>query len=396
MSHTASIVVGLGFGDEGKGLVTDYLCSRSTNPLVVRFNGGQQAGHTVCMPDGRRHVFSSFGAGTLRGAATYWSAYCTCAIPALLNEYQALEKLGATPQLYVDENCAVTTHYDALYNRLQEQQRGNSRHGSCGMGFGNTVQRQLAGVSFTAKDLLRPNECAKQLLHIRNYYQQKALTEFSLDFNAFDHNKEDDRFMDNLVQFHFLQNHSIFIITEEAVFKNRQWNHYVFEGAQGILLDMDAGYFPHVTRSNTTSKNALEIINRNKENFSSVEIYYVSRAYHTRHGEGPFVANASLLQLVNNQDETNIYNNHQGNFRTGPLDINQVQYALQADDNVSTGIPKNLMITCTDQVETNNLMYTYNQQLQSASVFRIPELLQHPFKQVFVSSSPCSEGLVKA
>ncbi len=396
MSNAASIVVGLGFGDEGKGLATDYLCGRSTNLLVIRFNGGQQAGHTVCMPDGRRHVFSSFGAGTLRGAATYWSTYCTCAISALLNEYFALEKLGATPQLYIDENCAITTHYDALYNRLQEQHRGNNRHGSCGMGFGNTVQRQLSGISFTAKDLLKANECEKRLLQIRNYYQLKVLEELHVDFNSFDHTREDNRFMNNLVQLHFLKNHSIFITTEEAVFKSRQWDHYVFEGAQGILLDMDAGYFPHVTRSNTTSKNALEIINRNKGRFSSVEIYYITRAYHTRHGEGPFVANAPLLQLANNQQETNIFNNHQGNFRTGPLDINQVQYALQADGCISAGIPKNLIITCTDQVEKNNLLYTQHQQLQSTSVFRIPELLQQPFQQVFMSSSPCSETLMKA
>ena len=196
MSRAASIVIGLGFGDEGKGLATDYLCSRSTNPLAIRFNGGQQAGHTVCMPDGRHHVFSSFGAGTLRGAATYWSDYCTCSIPDLLNEYQALEKMGTAPQLYIDENCAITTHYDALYNRLQEQHRGNSRHGSCGMGFGNTVQRQLAGVSFTAKDLLRTKECEKRLLRIRRYYQQKAVVELGLDFKALDHTREDARIMD--------------------------------------------------------------------------------------------------------------------------------------------------------------------------------------------------------
>ncbi len=62
----ARAVIGLGFGDEGKGITTDYLCSRANNPLVIRFSGGQQAGHTVVNKFGK-HTFSNFGSGTLRG-----------------------------------------------------------------------------------------------------------------------------------------------------------------------------------------------------------------------------------------------------------------------------------------------------------------------------------------
>ncbi|HSY75885.1 MAG TPA: adenylosuccinate synthetase, partial [Bacteroidia bacterium] len=66
-----SIVVGLGYGDESKGSTTAFLCQQGSNPLVIRYCGGHQAGHTVIY-SGKRHVFSNFGSGTLQGAPTYW------------------------------------------------------------------------------------------------------------------------------------------------------------------------------------------------------------------------------------------------------------------------------------------------------------------------------------
>ena len=70
------VIIGLGFGDEGKGLITDYFCSKLKNPLVIRFSGGHQVGHTVIYND-IRHMFSNFGSGTLRNIPTYWSKFCT-------------------------------------------------------------------------------------------------------------------------------------------------------------------------------------------------------------------------------------------------------------------------------------------------------------------------------
>ncbi|WP_158829275.1 adenylosuccinate synthetase [Mucilaginibacter lacusdianchii] len=388
MSRKASIVVGLGYGDEGKGLATDYLCSQSARPLVIRFNGGQQAGHTVCMPDGRRHVFSSFGAGTLRGAATYWSAYCTFSLPAMLNEYRALSQIGAMPQLYLDRHCAVTTHYDVLYNRLQEQQRGNARHGSCGMGFGNTIQRHEAGTQLTVQDLLKPEQCVQKLIFIRNYYKAKSQAELQLDFSEFEHEPEDARFMNYIETFGTLLNQYFYITDEETILQSKQWETFVFEGAQGILLDMDFGRFPHVTRSYTTSRNALEIINRHKNLFSACELYYISRAYHTRHGEGPFNSAAYALQLTNNQQETNVVNEHQGNFRVGPLDLDQVRYALQVENTISKGLPKNLILTCFDQLDETHLPCLDDNVLTITDSYKLPLLIGYPFERVLNSRGP--------
>ena len=71
----AYAVIGANFGDEGKGLMTDYFCRTNDNPIDIRINGGAQAGHTVCTPEGERHIFSHIGAGYFAGADTYLSEF---------------------------------------------------------------------------------------------------------------------------------------------------------------------------------------------------------------------------------------------------------------------------------------------------------------------------------
>src|SRR5574343_932195 len=102
--------IGLGFGDEGKGITVDYLASQSPDSLVVRYSGGQQAGHTVCL-NGIRHVFSNFGSGSLRGLPTYWSEHCTVDPVGIMNELNILTEQGINPILYIDGNAPVTTPY---------------------------------------------------------------------------------------------------------------------------------------------------------------------------------------------------------------------------------------------------------------------------------------------
>ena len=124
----------------------------------------------------------------------------------------------------------------------------------------------------------------------------------------------------------------------------------IFEGSQGILLDMDFGIFPNVTRSNTTSKNALEIIQRNSLNIP--EIIYITRAYQTRHGNG-WMSNESDKINVSNPLETNVTGEWQGHFRKGLLDFDMINYAMQSDNNFSDGLVKHIAVTCCDQLEGN-------------------------------------------
>ena len=398
----ALIVVGLGFGDEGKGLTVNFLCGQALAagrpPLVVRFNGGHQAGHTVVLADGRRHVFSSFGAGTLRGVPTYWSAYCTFSPASVLREYAALLALGTQPRLLVDGLCPVTTHYDVLYNRALEAGRGAARHGSCGVGFGATVARhQDTPLRLYAQDLRFPAVFTYKLGQIRAYYETKIAAETEVDFHQFDHDGEDQRFARYAAQLADLHRQQLIQLTcpEEIFGADAPWQAYVFEGAQGVLLDMDFGLFPHVTRSRSTSANALDLLKTYAPDLASTaEIYYVSRAYHTRHGAGPFPPEASI-SLINNADETNQTNDHQGNFRTGPLSIELLNYAFSCDARFSAGLRKHLVVTCLDQLPDGQLPCLHQGRLQLLPPEQLPQLLETDFASYRFSYSSSGTGLAQ-
>lgn len=339
------IVLGLGYGDEGKGLSTDYLCRQADWPLVIRFSGGHQAGHTVVTAEGQRHVFSSLGAGSLAGAATYWSRYCAFAPENFWKEYQALQMTtaGNMPKIYVDALAQVTTPYDVYHNRASEK---INAHGSCGMGFGATMERnELTPYRLYVRDLYYPVVLEQKLAAIGEYYRRKVhdpmlvmdLQEVVAGF------KEAAQQILPLIE-----------VVEEKVFLEKRiyqlgFDALIFEGSQGILLDRDFGFFPNVTRAYTTSRNAMELIQN--YHLPLPEIFYITRAYQTRHGKG-FLSNEGLkLNYTPNPRETNVYNEWQGQQRVAPLDVDLLNYALDSDRNFSGTAPKNLVITCLDQLK---------------------------------------------
>jgi adenylosuccinate synthase len=149
----ARVVIGANFGDEGKGLVTDWLCSQGAG-VVVRFNGGANAGHTVVTPDGERHVFSHFGSGTLCEVPTFLSQFFVCNPIQFFEERQKLITLGFHPQVFAHPDCLVTTFADMMINQAKEDKRGGKRHGSCGVGFHETqVRSQVEHLKITMSDL---------------------------------------------------------------------------------------------------------------------------------------------------------------------------------------------------------------------------------------------------
>lgn len=351
MPKTAYIVLGLGYGDEGKGLVTDYHCRLHPNSIVVRFNGGQQAGHTVYVNARKKHVFSNLGVGTYRGIPTYWSKYCSFSLGFFMEE---LSEISYPIEFYLDGDAPVTTHYDILFNRIIQKSGSISRHGSCGLGVGPTFERhQHLKIKFTVKNLLNETDAIRKLKLIRSYYKRRIQQETDFLFYAFDHDKEDERFKQLLEAFNKLINKgSIIVVTEAQIFREKTpWNNYIFEAAQGILLDQTFGRHPFVTKSNTTSRNALELIRRNfRDKDISIVIAYVTRAYLTRHGDGPFNIARPKLKLRNAAYESNKYNDAQGEFKIGYLDFELLNYALRCDDKFSKGLRKEVFITCLDQV----------------------------------------------
>ena len=341
------IVLGLGFGDEGKGATVNSLITDPNNTLVVRFNGGHQVGHTV-VHNNIRHPFSNFGSGTLKGVSTYWSEFCTVNPMAVKKEGEVLCKLGLKPLIYFDANAMVTTPYD-IYHNIRDN--NNIIHGTVGVGFGKTIQRNDEHFHLYARDLLYPKIRDEKLNLIAKYFNHNLLLDnTSKNPNTFT-NKwnriigEFKKSCDYLVEHHEIVNsfNSINV-----------WNNdIIFEGGQGIMLDMDYGFFPNVTRSSTTSKNAVALINKWGLNDRYINTYYVTRAYQTRHGNG-FMSNENIDNsfIKINPNETNTDEGTQGKFRRAVLDINQLQYAIDCDEyHNHYNNRKILVVTCLDHVD---------------------------------------------
>jgi adenylosuccinate synthase len=325
-----SIVLGLGFGDEGKGSVVSHLVSARKDCIVIRFNGGHQAGHTV-VKDGVSHIFSNFGSGTLHGAPTFWSRECTVDPVGLIREYTELTSKCKDIKLYLDPLCPVVTPYDVLQNVTSVD---NLNHGTVGVGFGTTIDRQETPYTLYVKDILHPRMFWYKVEQIRKYYGSGNLntTTFETAVSA--------------MKFFLEEENSWLVMGDDCI---RTSKNIVFEGAQGILLDQDHGFFPHVTRSNTTSHNALALVT--EYGLPIPDIFYVTRSYSTRHGNGPLEYEGIYdFTLKNTENESNVKGDYQGEFRKSVLDVDLLKYAVETDRAVSySRLTSTLCVTCLDQ-----------------------------------------------
>lgn len=348
----AKIVVGLGWGDEGKGLTVDYLCRKSLNAIVVRFSGGQQCGHNVVIGD-KSHEHRSFGSGTLAGYPSYFSEHTCFYPPSIEKEYDILSYKDILPELWIHPLAKMTTQYDVAYNRVRET---SLKHGSCGLGIGATFSRNADNYKIHAVDTLYPEILHKKMDTVKDYYLKKLVAEgYSPD--------EIERFkvislLEGQEVMWALSSRKFYVRPYSAL---KNYANIIFEGSQGIMLDMDLGIFPNVTYANTTSKNAIAIC---IELGIKPDIYYVTRCYQTRHGNG-WMKESKPIQLINNEKETNVTNEWQGIFRTAELDYNLLRYSMYSDFAFSDGCDRHLVVTCLDQRPDFNFQDTSFPMVQS-------------------------------
>lgn len=365
----AIITVGLGFGDEGKGSVVDYLCRRYNSKLVVRYCGGSQAGHNVVLPDGRKHCFSQFGAGTFAGVRTYLGKHVIVNPITLRNEAKHLIECGiSNPRilLSIHSQALVTTPYHQYVNRKKENYKkevavnikgvkNDLRHGSCGQGIGETRNYWLKynKDSIFVKDLIgSKNElCDKlELVRQRLLADNSIFTNYSMHYNQMlsKGNYQDSVFNlsvkevanDLIKDLYFHQYDWLPVPLSEAV------GPIIFEGAQGVLLDEWYGFHPYTTWSTVTPRFALEMC----EEYGIDETYTlgITRSYATRHGNGPFPCKSLDLDLT---DDNNPSNEWQGDMRFGKLNMELMKYSIE-----SCGKVDGIAVTCLDQVFNHDIM----------------------------------------
>jgi adenylosuccinate synthase len=331
---SSKVVIGANYGDEGKGLITDYLVRKYGLSYAARFNGGAQAGHTV-VDENRRHVFSHIASGTFAGAGTILTRDFIVNPILFRREYAKFTHAS----VWVDYRAEMSTPYDMFLNQFSVAKQG---HNSCGLGINETVKR---GESFCQISVeMTEYELRRTLKRIKAEWVPRRIQELGLELTQEQVNLiEDKGIIDSFIDdVNFFQ--TIAMPRNVDSFTD---NHIVFEGAQGLGLDQTNGTFPYVTRSNTGILN----VSKMRRNQEITEVFYVTRAYLTRHGIGP-MEHECEKPYDGIVEKTNVFNQYQGDFRYGLLDIDALRDRIRTDLSNANGLrvfPK-IAVTCLDQV----------------------------------------------
>jgi len=362
----ARVIIGAAFGDEGKGLLTDAFAAQAGgDATVIRFNGGAQAGHTV-VAGGRRHVFSHIGSGALASARTWLSEYFI-ANPAMLAKEVA--SLGFLPRIAIHPDAPVTTPFDVMLNQLAETARGSNRHGSVGLGIGETIEREEKGFALHVRDLSNPAALRRKLGAIASDWLPRRMAVLGLPAEArrwgvFETIREEDLaegFVGQAGQF-------LEMVSVDA--RPDMGGALIFEGAQGLLLDQELGDFPHVTRSFTGLRNVGPLAAR--LGLRKLDVIYPHRIYATRHGAGPFPHETAEKPYPEIIDPTNAPNDWQGSLRFGHPDFARVGRTI-AEDLTRAAFPAfvelrhPLAITCLDQTAGQDIVLYAGEARHAAS-----------------------------
>jgi adenylosuccinate synthase len=372
----ALLVAGLGFGDEGKGTTIDWLARRAPTALVVRYNGGAQAAHNVVDAGGdslareragRHHTFAQLGSATFSGVPTLLSRHVLVNPFALFSEARHLEAIGVARPLsrvFVERGALVTTPYHVAMNRLREMARGGGRHGSCGMGIGETRLDALGDPdgALRAGDLLDPAATERKLLCVREAKRDEARTlalaatalaaasassesaastpgapptasiaaAAARELSVIEDPSTVARCLDAYRAFASQPDGASIVpgdwLAAALARASERRAQILFEGAQGVLLDQDFGFQPHTTWTDITFANATELLGGAGFDGEITRVG-VLRAYATRHGAGPFVTEDPALDRLSAHDH-NAAGAWQGRFRSGAADLVAARYAL--------------------------------------------------------------------
>ena len=276
----ATVVLGAQWGDEGKGKVTDFFASEAD--YVVRFQGGNNAGHTIVVGD-EKIALSLTPSGVLYpDCVPVIGSGCVVDIGFLKNELEMLNsKNVSTEKLAISPNAHVIMPYHKLLDELIEESLGKNKIGTTKKGIGPCYADKIQRSGIRIQDLL-DDKIFEEKVRINTEEKNKLLTKI--------YNREPldaDEIINEFKSYKdIVTNHvkDTSLMISKAIKENKN---ILFEGAQGTLLDIDHGTYPFVTSSNTSSGNAA--IGSGVGPLSLNKIVGVTKAYISRVGSGPFI-----------------------------------------------------------------------------------------------------------
>ncbi|WP_092485091.1 adenylosuccinate synthase [Candidatus Ichthyocystis hellenicum] len=273
------VVIGAQWGDEGKGKIVDYLASSVSS--VVRFQGGHNAGHTLCL-NGKKFVLHLIPSGIMNPNVLCYIGNGVVVSPsALLEEIAALEylNLDVRSRIKISMNCPLIFPFHAQLDIARENARGPNRIGTTGRGIGPAYEDKVARRSVRMQDLLSLDRLSKSLKELVDFYNHY----FSfLNVSPIDYKQN----LDSLWAASQQLKPMICDVSSALYKEDHEGKTILFEGAQGALLDVDHGTYPFVTSSNCVSAQAS--IGSGVSPFLLHHVLGVAKSYCTRVGSGPF------------------------------------------------------------------------------------------------------------
>lgn len=412
------VVLGLAFGDEAKGATTDFLSSSIPDAAaVVRWSGGGNAAHNV-RHGHRHHTFRQFGAGSFLGLPTFLNQNVTLNLTLLMAEAVELENEGVHNPLsliVLHGDSLITTPVHIALNRAREILRGIDRHGSCGLGIGETrahahADRNMSPIGstvgnfkvpgptsggkavITAGSLLKAVKSSDNTEVIEAIRLQRAYAEPLIEAAIAEYPElagelsyESDReiakeLLEIAGSVDIFSNADF----EAEVLRTMELGTVIFEGSQGVLLDEKWGFHPHTTWAQTEPSSLVNwLVSENHDPY----ILGLTRSYLTRHGAGPLPSELAVkMEEQQLPSDDNSWGRWQGGFRVAALDLPLLHYSLKVlreSGIILNGLSVSHLDAFEDQVP---VVIAYNDD-KNPSVHWKPEDNEDPFFPLMNSDS---------
>ncbi|HKL13958.1 MAG TPA: adenylosuccinate synthase [Halanaerobiales bacterium] len=320
---SVKVVIGAQWGDEGKGKVTDKLAE--TADFVVRFSGGNNAGHTVIVED-EKYELHLIPSGILYSEKKSVIGNGVVIDPvALIEEMEGLKDRGIKfDNFYISEQAHVVMPYHKTFDGLEEERKGDNKIGTTKKGIGPTYTDKIARRGIRICDLIDENtfkEKLKNILEYKNLIVSKVYNKPKFDYEEI---LEEYLRAAEIIKDYVTDTS---VLLDEAY---KQDENIFFEGAQGTLLDIDYGTYPFVTSSNPTSGGVCTGAGFGPTKID--DIIGVAKAYLTRVGSGPFPT-----ELFDKNGEFLLEKGHEYGVTTGRprrcgwLDLPLLKYAVRVN-----------------------------------------------------------------
>ena len=351
---STTVVLGAQWGDEGKGKVTDFFASSAD--LVVRFQGGNNAGHTIVVGEDKIALSLTPSGVLYPNCVPVIGSGCVVDLGFLKKELEMLNKKNiSTKKLALSANAHVIMPYHKILDELIEESLGDKKIGTTKKGIGPCYADKIQRYGIRVQDLLDDSVFAEKLNSNLNEKNNLLTKIYNHDPLSADEIIEEFSEYKEMVQQHICDTS---LLVSNAIKENKS---ILFEGAQGTLLDIDHGTYPFVTSSNTSAANAATGSGIGPLNLDRV--VGVTKAYISRVGSGPFITeqeNEIGDYLIEKGAEFGVVTGRRR--RCGWLDLISLKYSVRVNSLSELFITKLDVLSGLEEIQLG-VGYKYNDEI---------------------------------